>query len=130
MADQAVVDRANILGPDQEQALARQLDALQSKYHHRVIILTVASLEGKDIGRFADDYGNGLGIRDGVILLVAPQEKRARISVTSGLNVQLTDAMCQTIMDREMIPNFRRNGYAAGLMAAIAALEAKFAAIG
>jgi uncharacterized protein len=68
------------------------------------------------------------GIDDGVMVLVAPNERTARIEVGKGLEAALTDAEAQTIMDRDMIPAFRSMAYFAGLKAGTLAIAAEILA--
>ena len=79
------------------------------------------------MARFTDRLGNqwGVGrrgINDGIVLLVAPNDRRARISVGSGLTRQLPDAVCQQVMSQVMIPAFKAGKVGLGIERGVAAL--------
>jgi uncharacterized protein len=129
-----VVDRAKLLNADEERALTERLAAFQQKTKHQFVIVTVPNLGGKDILFFAVDlarrWGIGRkGINDGIVLLVAPNEQKARIEVGYGLERQLPDEDCATIMRDRIIPKFKEgkmvDGINAGAEAIIAAVLAK-----
>lgn len=92
-----------------------------------MVVVTVPTLEGQEIAAFTRDLGNAWGIGrigkdDGVVLLVAPTERKVRIAVGFGLEEQLTDAVCQHIVDAEMLPRFREGDLPAGIAAGADAL--------
>lgn len=122
-----VVDAADILPPGEEAALSSRLQALDQSTGTQLAVVTVPSLEGREI----EDYGIGLlrawgvGQADtdrGAILLVAPNERRVRIEVGFGLEPVLTDALTSTIIRREIIPRFRTGDLAGGTVAGADAL--------
>ena len=93
-----VVDQANLLDPGQEAALAAKLAAVEQRSGRQFVVATLASLEGRTI----EDYGYRLGRTwaigdeakdDGVLLIVAPNEKKVRIETGYGARVFLTDAV-------------------------------------
>lgn len=117
-----VVDGAHLLTEAQRQELAGLLAGLEKQSGRQVVVATVPSLQDYPI----EDYGYrlgrhwGIGHRerdDGVLLLVAPKERRVRIEVGYGLEPVLTDALAATIISRQILPHFRRNDYAAGIIA-------------
>src|SRR4051812_39115728 len=92
-----VVDQAGVIPADEKAQLEQLLAAHEAKTSNQVVVATVASLEGQSI----EDYGVGLGRawgigqkgkNNGVILLVAPNERKVRIEVGYGLEGELTDA--------------------------------------
>ena len=118
-----VVDQAGILTPEQEAALTQRLEALQQASSRQLVIATVASLEGRPI----EDYGYRLGrhwgigqreANNGIILLVAPNDRKVRIEVGYGLEPIMTDALSHQIIEDQILPRFRDNGdYAGGIEA-------------
>src|SRR5688500_1302050 len=93
-----VVDQADLLRPEQELDLKSKSEALYAQTGRQFVVATVKSLEGRTI----EDYGYRLGRHwkigdekkdDGVILLVAPNEKKVRIETGYGARVFLTDAV-------------------------------------
>jgi uncharacterized protein len=122
-----VVDQAELLSPAQEAELSTRLEALERASSRQLVVATVSSLEDVPI----EDYGYQLGrhwrigqgnINNGVILLVAPNERRVRIEVGYGLEPVITDALSSQIVDRQILPRFRQNDYAGGIIAGADAL--------
>ena len=131
-----VTDAAGVLTADEESALAARLARLEDQTGHQMVIVTLPSLGGRDVADVARDLGNRWGVgrkglNDGVVLLVAPNERRARIAVGYGLEARLTNADAQRFMDDHIIPHFRERqlhaGIAAGTEALIAALTSPMA---
>lgn len=122
-----VTDLADILAPDREAALARQLEALERSTQHQLVVVTVTSLGGRNIDDFTRALGNrwGVGRRghdDGVALLVAPAERKVRIEVGRGLEAALPNSLCARIIAETMIPRFGAGDLAGGIEAGVAAL--------
>jgi uncharacterized protein len=119
-----VVDAAGILNSDSKTILENRLRDYQDQSGHQVAVATVPSLEGYDIR----DYGNqlfrlyALGDKtknDGVLVLVAPAERKVSIEVGYGLEGDLTDAMSRIIIENGMIPRFKTGDWAGGLYAGL-----------
>lgn len=122
-----VVDQAELLTPDQEAQLTARLEALQRTSSRQLVVATVSSLQDLPV----EDYGYQLGrawnigqrgANNGVILLVAPNERKARIEVGYGLEPIITDALSNQIINNQMLPRFRDHDYAGGIMAGAGAL--------
>jgi uncharacterized protein len=122
-----VVDQADIIPPAEEAALNAQLEALQTKTGHQLVVATVTDLEGNDIG----DYGYKLGREwkigdaekdDGVVFLIAPNERRMNISVGYGLEPVLTDAMSGRIIRDTVTPLFKAGDMPGGIQAGVNAI--------
>jgi len=124
-----VVDQAQLLDPAQKSALTAKLAAYESESSDQVVVVTVATLDGFDIADYANRLGRKWGIGtaendNGVLLLVAPKERKVRIEVGYGLEGALTDALSSTILQREILPAFRKNDYPAGIDAGVNAILA------
>ena len=122
-----VTDAADLLNDTQEKKLAAKLAALKVDTQHQMVIVTVPSLEGRDIKPFTTDLGNAWGIgrkgiHDGIIILVAPNERQARIAVGFGLEDTLSDNFCASVLQIEMLPLFRQGDYYTGLDRGVTAL--------
>lgn len=122
-----VVDQAEIIPSAEEAALTAQLEALETKTGHQLVVATVKDLEGNDIA----DYGYKLGREwkigdeakdDGVVFLIAPNERRMNISVGYGLEPVLTDAMSGRIIRDTVTPRFKANDYPGGIQAGVNAI--------
>jgi uncharacterized protein len=128
-----VVDRAEILTPAEEAALSRDLEALERRTSDQLVIVTVPSLGGREIA----DYGMALGTHwgigqrgkdNGLLLIVAPNDRQARIELGIGIARIISDARAQEIMNQLIIPRFREGQYHAGIRAATQALIAELIA--
>ena len=117
-----VVDQADLLNPEQEAQLSQRLEALETASSRQFVVATVSNLEGYEI----EDYGYRLGrhwqigqaqANNGVLLLVAPNEKKVRIEVGYGLEGVLTDALSSLIINRQILPRFRDGDFPGGIMA-------------
>jgi len=89
-----------------------------------MVVVTVPSLNGQDVADYTQNLGKrwGIGrkgINDGIVVLVAPNERKVRIAVGYGLENLLTNSYCQKVIDTMMIPQFRTANYYGGLMAAV-----------
>ena len=122
-----VVDQANLLSPQQEAELTRRLEALERQNGRQLVVATVADLEGYDIA----DYGYQLGrhwrigqgeANNGILLLVAPAEKKVRIEVGYGLEAIVTDALAWQIVRDAILPRFRAGDMPGGILAGADAL--------
>lgn len=122
-----VVDQANILTPQDRANLTTKLEALEAKTSRQLVVVTVPSLQGREIEDYGYQMGRAWGIgekkRDtGVLLLVAPNERRVRIEVGYGLESVLTDALSNAILQERVLPKFRAGDQAGGVLAGADAL--------
>lgn len=117
-----VVDGAHLLSAQQIATLDARLAAGERQSKHQFVVITVKSLGGHDIKDYSLGLFNGWaigrkGYDDGVGLLVAPNERKARIEVGYGLEKALTDAEANAIMDRDILPRFKEADMAGGIAA-------------
>ena len=127
-----VVDQANILSPQTETDLEAKLKGVEDATTDQVVVVTVDSLQGHEI----EDYGyqlgrhwgigqkgdvkasNGQTYKDnGLIILVAPNERKVRIEVGYGLEPVMTDAMSSLIIREDILPKFKAGDYDGGVEA-------------
>lgn len=125
-----VVDAANVLPPATEQALTTRLADLETRTGRQLVVATVPSLGGYEIEEYATGLFRawGLGQRarnDGVLLVVAPTERRVRVEVGYGLEGVLTDALSGRIIQQSIIPRFRTSDMPGGVTAGTDALIAQ-----
>lgn len=123
-----VSDFAGILGDTGE--LARVIGGVEKKSSVEISVVTVASLDGMTIEdysiRLAQKWKVGKKGKDnGVLILVAPNEREVRIEVGYGLESVLTDGVCGGIIRGDMTPAFKRGDYAGGVRAAVDAVAAR-----
>jgi uncharacterized protein len=115
-----VVDDADILDVQTEALLEQKLADLESRTTNQFVVVTLRSLQGYDIADYGYRLGRhwGIGRRDknnGVLLIVAPNERRIRIEVGYGLEGLLTDAVTRLIIENAIVPRFRANDLAGGV---------------
>ena len=115
-----VVDQANIIQPDTRVALEQKLADLEDKSGIQLVVATVKSLEGQEIEPYANELFRkwALGEKkknNGVLLLVAPNERRVRIEVGYGLEGTLTDALSKVIISNAMTPRFKAGNFSEGI---------------
>lgn len=112
---QRVTDNADILDTSTEMALATKLAHLEKDTTAQVYVLTVSSLDGVDIESFANATlrKNGIGQKgkdNGVLLIFAPNERKARIEVGYRLEPTLTDAASKMILQNDVKPFLHKGG--------------------
>ncbi|MGA9454869.1 MAG: YgcG family protein [Pseudolabrys sp.] len=115
-----VVDQANIIQPDTRVALEQKLADLEDKSGIQLVVATVMSLEGQEIEPYANELFRkwALGEKkknNGVLLVVAPNERRVRIEVGYGLEGTLTDALSKVIISNAMTPRFKAGNFSEGI---------------
>lgn len=117
-----VADEAGILSPSSEAALTRKLADLETATGREFAIATLPSLQGysiEDFGyRLGRTWGVGSGQRDdGLLLIVAPKERKVRIEVGYGLEGVMTDALAGLIIRVTILPKFRDGDLEGGIVA-------------
>jgi uncharacterized protein len=115
-----VVDQANIIQPGPRAAIEQKSADLETKSGIQLVVATVNSLEGQEIEPYANELFRkwGLGEKkknNGVLLLVAPNERRVRIEVGYGLEGTLTDALSKVIISNAMTPHFKAGNFSEGI---------------
>lgn len=121
-----IADEANILPADSKARLDAVLTAFDQRSGHPLVVVTTPSLGGLDIARFAATLADRRGMTDsGILLLVAPNEGQARIMVGRDLSDHLPDAAAQAVMNRVILPRFRRGDIPGGIEAGAAVITAK-----
>src|SRR5208283_5453593 len=115
-----VVDAAKILSPVTVADLERKLADLEQKSGIQLVVATVASLGGEEIEPYANELFRAWKLgeakkNDGVLLLVAPKERRVRIEVGYGLEGTLTDAVSSLIIANAIAPRFKAGDFDGGV---------------
>ncbi|WP_208439122.1 TPM domain-containing protein [Bartonella quintana] len=122
-----VNDVAHLLDNTTKENLTKQLAVLEEKTGDQIVIVTLPTLSGIDI----ETYSNSLfrtwklgqkKINNGVLLLIAPNERIVRIEVGYGLEGTLTDATSAVIINTFILPNFREGNYQKGIVEAVSAI--------
>jgi uncharacterized protein len=119
-----IVDEATLLGPEDRTAIESELAALEQKSTDQVAVVTLKSLQGYEIEDFGYRLGRHWGIGqkgkdNGILLIVAPNERKVRIEVGRGLEPVMTDALSKLIIDNAILPEFRSGDFPAGIRAGV-----------
>lgn len=122
--DVSVSDRAGVLSDATEEMLSARLDRLEQESGPEVAVVTVESLQGNTLERFSRDLANSMSLgdpsrKDGVLVLVAPSDKKVRIEVGRGLEQVLSNTISARIIREEMLPRFRRGDLDGGTRAGV-----------
>ena len=122
-----IVDTANILSPAVEAELAERSAALERRTSDQFVIVTTRDLGQQPIEAFGLALGNAWGIGredldNGVLLILAPNDRRVRIEVGCGLEGLLTDEKAAGIIDAALIPLLRKGEYDAAARAGAGAI--------
>jgi len=124
-----VTDSANILSAEVEQQLSERLAAYEQHTTHQMAVATTSALNGAEPMEFATCLGRRWGIGDpkrddGILILVAPNERQSSVAVGYGLEKALTDVEAKAVI-KDMIPSFQKSDYASGLRIGIDAIAAQ-----
>jgi len=116
-----VVDEAHILSPSAISSLNEMLAGYENGTTNQVVVVTVSSLQGTSIEDYGYQLGRAWGIgqkgaNNGVLLIVAPHERKVRIEVGYGLEGTLTDAASSEIVHGIILPQFRNGHMEQGIM--------------
>jgi uncharacterized protein len=117
-----VVDDAGVLDTWTQSELVDMLATHEGATGEQVVVVTLPSLQGYTIEDYGYQLGRHWGIgqkgaNTGALLIVAPKEHKVRIEVGYGLEGQLTDAICSTIIQNYILPSFKRGDFNAGVLA-------------
>ncbi|QOG06956.1 TPM domain-containing protein [Aureimonas sp. OT7] len=117
-----VVDAAGMMTRAQAEALQARLAAHEASSTDQVVVATVPNLQGYEIADFANRLARHWGIgqqgeNNGVLLLVARDERQVRIEVGYGLEGTLTDALSRIVIENDILPRFRSSDFAGGIAA-------------
>lgn len=115
-----VVDTVGVLQDAPRQALEAKLAAFEQAKGSQVVVLVVPTTQPEDIASYANRVGNTWKIGrkevgDGVLLIVAVNDRKLRIEVAKSLEGAIPDLAAKRIIDQGITPHFRQGDYAAGL---------------
>lgn len=119
-----VLDQAGIIPDAEEAALAQKLSAYNAQTGRAVIVATVASLDGQDIESYANTLFRTWGVGgketdQGLLFLIAPNDRKVRIEVGYGLEEFLPDVLAGRIITGAVTPKFKAGDYPGGINAGI-----------
>ena len=117
----SVYDYANVLSADEKAQLEEKLIRYSDSTTTQIVVITIESLKGEDIGILTPKWGHAWGIGgtekndNGVIILLAKAEKKIWISAGYGLEDRLTAGIGGEITRNIIIPEFKAGSYYKGL---------------
>ena len=118
-----VVDNTGTLDGAQRQQLETKLTAFEQSSGAQIVLLLVPSTQPEDITSYANRVANSwkIGRReigDGLLLIVAREDRKVRIEVAKTLEGAIPDLAAKRVIDQAITPHFRQGDYAGGLDAA------------
>lgn len=125
-----VMDTTGTLEAWQSQALEAKLAAFEKARGAQIVILMLPSTLPEDITEYAQRVGDTWKIGrkdvgDGLLLVVAKNDRKVRIATTKTLEGALPDLAIKQIIDNAITPNFKKGDFAGGLNAAADQLMAR-----
>lgn len=126
--ERPIVDQTGTLSEQQIAALASQIAEGRIKKDYQIGILVIESLEGTAIEDYSIKVARGWGIgtkdqNNGILILVAMQDREMRIEVGRGLEGDVTDLESGRIIRNIMRPAFRNNDYYGGISGAVREIQ-------
>jgi uncharacterized protein len=124
-----VIDQTGTLSPAERADLDQRLAALEQRKGSQIVVLIIATTRPEAIEQYsmrvADAWQPGRkGVDDGVLLLVAKDDREVRIEVGYGLEGAIPDATANRVIDEYVLPGFRADDYAGGISAGVDGLIA------
>lgn len=115
-----VTDNAQILSDETRKAVTANLKAHEEKTTNQIAVLTVPTLDGVSIEEYAVTVFNTWklgqkGKDNGILLIVAPKDRKLRIEVGYGLEGTMTDGIAGSIIRNAITPFFKNNDYDRGI---------------
>ncbi len=119
-----VVDNAGMIDATTEAALTQKLADFEAKGSDQIVVATIPSLDGEAIEPYATRLFNAWKLgqtakNNGVLLLVARDDRKMRIEVGYGLEGTLTNQHATRIIEDDMVPAFRAGDFSGGISKAV-----------
>jgi uncharacterized protein len=125
-----VIDQTGTLDAIQRKGLEDKLAAFEQKKGSQMVVLLVPTTQPEDIASYANRVGNAWKIGrkdvgDGILVIVAKNDRKVRIEVAKTLEGAVPDLAAKQVIDDAMLPRFRTDDYAGGLLAGVDQLIAR-----
>lgn len=125
-----VIDQTGTLDDIQRKGLDDKLAALEKSKGSQVVFLLVPTTQPEDIFSYANRVANTWkigrkGVGDGVLLVVAKNDRKINIQVAKTLEGAIPDVVAKEIIDQQISPRFKQGDFAGGLQAAADQLVAR-----
>lgn len=122
-----VVDAVGLLNPAQKAEITKLAEDINKETTRQFVVATVPDLQGYPIEDYGYQLGRAWGIgqkdaNNGIILIVAPKERKVRIEVGYGLEPIMTDAMSSSIIQETILPRFKAGDMPGGIVAGAQAI--------
>ena len=119
-----VVDSTGTLGAEDKAGLVARLSELEQAKGAQIAIVMLPTTQPESIEQFgirlAEAWKIGRkGVDDGIIVIVAKDDRQMRIEVGYGLEGAIPDAIAKRIIDEQMVPRFREGDFAGGLRSTV-----------
>lgn len=119
-SDFYVNDFANVLDSDTKRMIMSHSVELERQTKAQIVVTTVDSLEGKDLDSYSIEMARSYKIGDadednGILILLAPNERQVKIEVGYGLEGAINDAKAGRILDNAGVPYFREDEWDEGI---------------
>lgn len=116
----SVYDYSNLLSPSQKSDLENKLIKYSDTTSTQIVVAIINSTEGEDINFLGAQWGQEWGIGqakedNGILILLAKDDRRIAINTGYGVEHLLTDAMSKRIIEGDIIPYFKQGDYYGGL---------------
>jgi uncharacterized protein len=125
-----VMDGTGTLDAAQRDALEAKLTAFEQSRGAQVVFLIVPTTQPEDIAAYAQRVGDSWkigrkGVGDGLLLVVAKNDRKVRIETTKALEGAIPDLAARQVIDTAITPRFKQGDFAGGLNAAADQLIAR-----
>lgn len=122
-----VVDDAHVLSPEAVAQITQLSAQVEQASGRQLVVATVPDLQGYPIEEFGYQLGRFWklgqeGANNGIVLLVAPNDRKVRIEVGYGLEPIMTDALSAQIINDQILPRFKAGDLPAGVLAGAQAI--------
>ncbi|MEP9358657.1 TPM domain-containing protein [Sphingomonas sp. KR3-1] len=122
-----VVDDAHLLSVPQVAELTQLSEQVEAASTRQFVVATIPDLQGYNIEDYGYQLGRAWGIgqkdaKNGIILIVAPKERKVRIEVGYGLEPIMTDGLSSQIINETIIPKFKAGDMPGGIVAGAQAI--------
>lgn len=116
----SVYDYVNLLSNSQKSQLEQKLIRYSDSTSTQIVVAIIGSTEGEDITYLGAQWGHAWGIGqadedNGVLILLAKDDRRIAINTGYGVEGSLTDLMSKRIIESVIIPEFKKGDYYSGL---------------
>lgn len=115
-----VYDEINLLNKSEKEQLRQKLIRYSDSTSTQIVIAIINSTEGEYINFLGAQWGEAWGIGqekedNGILILLAKNDRKIAINTGKGVEHLLTDALSKRIINRDIVPYFKRNDYFGGL---------------